>query len=149
MLNEMVEELAACRLAEANAKKRISGLERELELTPRGRELCSARGDLREARDQLAIADANIRAAATHNYQETGEKTPHPAVKVQMSVVLYYINDHALEYCREHLPQALKLNKGKFEKAAKVLELDFVDIAQKPAVRIARNLTPYVEDDPA
>ena len=146
MLNEMVNQLAACRLAEANAKEQIARLDRELEGTPTGQMLCHARGDLLEARDRLAIADANIRAAATHNFKETGEKAPHPAVKVVMSTVLYYINYHALEYCREHLPQALKLDKHGFEKAAKVLELDFVDITQEPAVRIAKDLTPYVEE---
>ena len=99
---------------------------------------------LKAAQADVADAEAEARKQALAAYEETGDKAPHPAVKVKMYTALCYNLDKALDYAREHLPQALKLDKRTFEKAAKVLELDFVDIVQEPRAILARDLGEYL-----
>jgi hypothetical protein len=50
----------------------------------------------------------------------------------------------ALIYCRQHLPNALKLDARAFEKAAKVIPLSFVDVVETPKATIATDLSEYL-----
>jgi hypothetical protein len=99
---------------------------------------------LNQAKDKQADAETEVRKEALAAYEETGDKKPHPAVPIKMYTVLEYEEANALDYAREHLPKALKLVKRTFEKAAKVLELDFVTVTQEPRATIARDLSEYL-----
>jgi len=143
-MDAMVKDLAECRQAEAQAKERIAEIEREQAKTPLGLQLAEFQRGMRAIKDQLAVAKANVRQATLTAYQQTGEKQPHPSVKVVMSTVLSYNEKEALDYCRTYIPNALKLDRRTFEKAAKVLELEFVTIGQEPTTRIDSDLSVYL-----
>ena len=60
-------------------------------------------------------------------------------------MVLEYKDEDAINYAREHLPGALKLNKRVFKKAAQAVAMDFVAILQEPRATIARDLSKYLQ----
>jgi hypothetical protein len=82
-------------------------------------------------------------------FDETGKTHPHPAVTIKQFTVLVYTADDALEYAREHLPQALKLDKHVFERVAKAAQPPFVLFTKEPRATIARDLSEYVTDKTA
>jgi len=146
-INERVRTLAYCRKVEGEYKRYLAGLEAELQMSVLGQQIDRAKRLLNVAREDATDAEDRVRDVALEAYEHTQDKQPHPAVKVVMSTVLTYLNDHALVYCRTHLPQALRLDKRKFEKVAKVAELDFVDITTEPATRISRDLSQWLEEE--
>lgn len=125
----------AAQLKEAEAKLRASPLWRQWELTS---------GDFKTAKANMRSDEADVREQALGIYEETGDKAPHPAVPIKMYTVLEYKDEDAVNYAREHLPEALKLIKRIFEKAAKVVAMDFVAILQEPRATIARDLSKYL-----
>ena len=58
---------------------------------------------------------------------------------------LDYLDSAAIEYCRGYLPHALKLDKREFEKAAKVLPLEFVEKGTALDTSISRDLSGLLE----
>ena len=125
-------------------KSKIAILDAEIEASPMGQTRCRAREELLIAQNSVAVATGNVQSLALRLYAETGDKTPSPDAKIALTTVLEYDLVDALDYAREHLPQALKLNIRTFEKAAKVLGLEFVAITQEPHVRISRDLSAYL-----
>ena len=92
----------------------------------------------------MAQDEEDVRRQALATYAETGDKAPHPAVKIKDFTVLDYEPGAALDYARVYIPRAVKLDKRAFEKAARVLEPDFVKITQEPRATIARDLNKYL-----
>jgi len=144
-MHEAVIYLASTRQIEAEYKAKIAEAEAELRATGTWRYLEQQRECLKVAQADVADATADVRKQALAIYDETGSKSPHPAVKVKMYTVLDYDDGEAVKYALLHLPQALKLVKRDFEKAAKVLGLDFVTISQTPRASIAHNLDEFTE----
>ncbi|MBM3155593.1 MAG: hypothetical protein FJ008_09770 [Chloroflexi bacterium] len=144
-MNQVVVNLASIRKVEAEYLQEIAEIDKELAATPLGQRLARCKELLGVARLDKADAEDVVRNAALQVYEATGDKQPHPAVKVVMSTVLYYDQGAALDYCRQHLSKALKLDRGEFEKAAKVIEPEFVIISQMPTTRIASDLTAYLD----
>lgn len=146
-LKHEVVTLAHARSIEAECKAEIDTAQTFLEASYAWKNLGWRRELLKTAKDHVAIAEAATRKQALSIYEETGDKAPHPAVPIKMYTVLDYEPADALDYAREHLPKALKLVKRTFEKAARVLELDFVDFTQEPHATIARDLSKYLPED--
>ena len=146
-MDEQVRILATARSKEARYAQEVVRLEAALAAAPLGQTLAAARGLLIGARLDTNFAEELVREAALAVHLDTGTKKPHAAVEVVLSTVLDYEEGVALDYCREHLPHALKLDKRTFEKAAPVLGLGFVAIRQEPTTRIKRDLSAWVEDE--
>ena len=143
-MNDAVEQLAQARYIEVALRKLLAQREAELHVTPEWQQWEAETGDFRVAKANVLSAEAEVREQALAIHAETSERTPHPAVKIKMYTILIYEFADAFDYAREHLPQALKLNRRRFDKAAKVLELDFIDIEQEPRATIARDLSKYL-----
>ena len=146
-IDERVRVLAQARSEEARFAQMVANLEAELTRSPLGQTLAVAKDFLSAARLHMNDAEVVVREAAIGVYLDDGTKKPHTAVEVVLSTVLDYEEGVALDYCREHLPHALKLDKRTFEKAAPVLGLGFVAIRQEPTTRIKRDLSAWVEDE--
>ena len=111
-------------------------------------ELAKARIRLKIAEDQAKELDAQLRLDALEQYErgDGGKSDLHPAIKIKEYTVLDYDAGAAVDYCREHLPNALKLDKRPFEAVAKVAELDFVTISKEARATIATDLSKHLED---
>lgn len=143
-MKEQLATLAECRELKDQYAAAVALLEEEIAASHLGQRVTRAREELLIARDHVAIAEGDVRLLALQHYDKTGNKVPHPDAKVALAKVLDYELVEAFAYARDHLPQALKLNKATFEKAAKVLELDFVAITLEPRVRISRDLSAHL-----
>jgi len=145
-LEDAVRELAYARRAEAEYKAEIAEAEEELKADPLYQYVERRRELLRVARSDAADALEAVRKEALATYGEDGDTQPHPAVKIKLYTVVGYERKQALEYCHEHLPQALevKLNEKVFEGVAKAAGLDFVTVAKEPRATVARDLSEYL-----
>lgn len=146
-MKDAVKQLAQTRQTQALHGELLAQREVRLHATPEWKQWELASQGLRIAKANVADAEAAVRERAVGIYAKTGDKAPHGAVKIKIYTVLDYGPADALDYAREHLPQALKLVKRTFEQAAKVLELDFVTITQEPRATIARDLSEYLPED--
>ena len=142
-LEDLVPELARLKRAESSAKRELGKLEREI-AAAFGAKLVSAKARLLMAQTERAEMDAAVRTVALSQFVADGDKKPHPAVTIKINKALLYKPADALDYCREHLPKALKLDKRAFEKAARVIEPDFVEIVDDPKPFVARDLEKYL-----
>jgi len=143
-MDQEIRELAFARNLEATLAQEVERLESLVAISDLGWQLAGAKDQLGTARLSKLDAEERVRHAALARHELTGNKQPHTAVKVVFSTVLDYDPSDALNYARQHLPQALKLNKGAFEKAAKAIELDFVTVAKEPRTRIVSDLSAYL-----
>ena len=142
-IQEAIEFLAKARQAEANHKEEVAEIQAELEASALWQVHLKLKDALAGAREDVSFWENRVRVMTLDAFRQNGDKTPHPAVQIKMYTTLTYDTDDALAYAREHLPGALKLVKGVFEKAAKAVEPDFVTIGQEPRATIARDLSEY------
>lgn len=126
------------------AKKYLASTRIELELSDQFQATADAEKELAFARADLETAEDALRGEAIERYNFTGEKK-YPGIEIKLTTRLTYPEQVARDYCREHLPNALKLDRVGFEKVAKVLSLNFVTITQKPKAYIASDLSEVVE----
>lgn len=145
-IQESISKLALARQIEAKCKADVADIQAELEASALWRVLTERKADLKAAQKAASAQYDYVRELGVTTYDETGDKKVHPAVTVKMYTILTYDSADALEYAREHLPGALKLVTRAFEKAAKVLDLDFVAINQEPRADIAKDLSKYLDD---
>jgi len=143
-MKNAVARLAYTRNIEAEYKDEVAAAEAELKESGTWRYLEQRREYLKTAKADVTDAEASVRRAAVETFRKTGNTKPHPAVKVKIYVLLDYEPADALDYAREHLPAALKLDKRTFERAAKVVVMDFVATRQEPRATIARDLSEYL-----
>lgn len=146
-MNDTIKNLACSREIAAKRAVELKEAETKLVASPLWQQWESARVNLQIAKGNVLSNEADVRERALGIYEEVGDKIPHPAVTIKMYTVLNYEDLNALDYAREHLPKALKLDKRTFETAAKVLNLDFVTIQQEPRATIARDLSGYLPED--
>lgn len=143
-LQERIEHLARCRQIKAEFRQEVADVEAEIAFSGLGRVLAERKEYLATARAEVTDAEEVVRQTALQAYEQTGEKRPHPAVLVKARTVLAYDPGDALEYAREHLPQALKLDRRTFERVAKAAGLEFVSVGQEMRPTIARDLSEWL-----
>lgn len=143
-MDQKVRALANAHKAEATLSEEVAQLELLVAISELGQQLTGTQDQLGTARLIKLDAEDKLRHAAPRQHELTGNKQPHAAVKVVFSTFLDYDPSEALEYARQHLPKALRLNKQAFEKAAKAIEPNFVTMGKEPRTRIASDLSAYL-----
>ena len=142
-LDELIQRLAYHRNIEVEYKQELEDVKAEIKASY-GHILERVESLLEVAKADVADAEGDVRKAALAAYGENGEKQVHSAVTIKVFTVLDYSPATALEYARQHLPKALKLDKRTFEKVAKAAELDFVTVNEEPRATISRDLSSYL-----
>ena len=145
-MKDAIARLARARQIVTEQETALAEMTEELYASPLGLYLNKTRESLQKTKAAQADAEIDVREIGRNIFAETGDKTPHPAVKIKIYTALDYTDGDAVEYAREHLPQALKLIKNIFEAAAKVIKLDFVTMRKEPRATIARDLSKYLPD---
>ena len=144
MMKDAIATLAYFGHVVAKHKALLAEKEEQLHATPEWEQVERARENLRKASAKEAVTGIEAREQAMRIFTKTNNRMPHPAVKVKMYTVLEYRDEDAINYAREHLPGALKLDKRVFKKAALAVAMDFVAILQEPRATIARDLSKYL-----
>jgi len=96
------------------------------------------------AADVMLETMTRLRQYAVSIYAKTGNKTPFPGVAIRSMTRLQYDAAEALKWARHH-DVALSLDKGTFEKIAKVTPPEFVEIIIEPQATIATDLVAALE----
>ena len=144
-LNAQVQRLAQMRAARQEYVAQAKKLEEAIAASPQGQLLNGLKGKLAELASATEAAEEAVRADAVFEYNKTGSKCPHPAVKVKIFKRVIYDAKAALEYARQHIPNAVRLDARKFEKAALELDLGFVEVVAEPRAQIDQDLTGYMD----
>ena len=145
-LGAQVQRLAQMRATRQEYVAQAKGLEEAIAASPQGQLLNGLKGRLAEVIADIGTAEEAVRADAVFEYNATGSKQPHPAVKVKIFKRVIYDAKAALEYARQHIPNAVKLDSRKFEKAALELDLGFVEVVAEPRAQITQDLTGYIKE---
>ena len=143
-ISELVTKLAQARQEIENSSNDLAAIEDEIQLVY-GLALMDARANVTAAKSLEKVVAGDLRAEGILQFELDGIKKAHPAIAIREYTVLDYDPKAALDYCIAHVPKALSMKKAVFEKAAKVLDLDFVEISKEPRTTIARDLSRWVE----
>ena len=117
-MNDLIETLALARTILASEKANMDAVKADIEVAF-GKRLAIAKKQLAEAKMAVQEAECSVRNKAEYQYAQDGNKRPHPAVQIKVFRVLRYRVEDAIEYARVFAPNALRLDKRVFEKAAK------------------------------
>lgn len=104
-----------------------------------------------EAERECAEAEKLIKADVLAYLKLAGEKPDLAGVGTRGKTTLVYNDQQALAWCAEHLPQALVLDRGLFEKHARaVLETSpapCVTVVRETIATIGQDLSGYLSGD--
>ena len=149
-LEAAVKQLAKYRQDESTRKAALTNLQTEIDTMVSeqfGDRIGRMSVSLDLARSNVTDQERLVKEQALQTYKNTGEAKPVTGIHVKQFVTINYDPAKALDYARVHLPKAVTLSKSKFEKAAKVLDLDFVTIDKEPRTTISRDLSGLLEGD--
>lgn len=139
-----IEFLARAREDVIILQSRIDRMEAALAATPEAQLLAETREEMANRKADCREHEVAARDIGLKLYEASGDRKPHAALTIKMFKVLDYDAENALAYCREHLPQALKLDRREFEKVAKTVNIPIVTMGLEPRMTIARNLDKWL-----
>ena len=146
MFEKDITEFATLKARQARLTEQMDAMVEQVTGTPEYQELKAQFIVVSEA---LENTDTNIRTSALEHYKASADKRPHPAIGIRLMTKCYYSEQLAVEWCKDNMPHALKLNKTMFEKHARAVSqtipLEFVEVATEPQVTISRDLSQYME----
>jgi len=149
MLEEKLVSLALLRDRLAFTNENIGIIECRLSETEDGKALAIFIEETRELEKQVEAEIQALREEAIEHFRATGDVRPHEAVQIKIYKTVKYDDQTALKWCEERIPELVKksIDKTKFEKVAKELQLDFVEIIDEPRASIATDLSIYFRKD--
>ena len=136
------KKLETQKLAEKDLKER-------LESTPEYVALKSLQQRIRNVEDDTEKIEIHIKNNAQQEFVSSGLKNTKPYDGIQIkkfSVVPILDDKSAIKWAAINAPQVLSLKKAPFNKIAKVLDLDFVEINDEWRAQIASDLSQYEEN---
>lgn len=135
-LDKQIAFVAALRQHLSLLRDREAALRAEWE--EQNRELLT---ESEQARQDVAEAEAELRALTLGAYKATGSKKPAPGVGVRIVKSIEFDEDKALHWCvaNQYL-NCLSLNRTTFKKVAEGLGPDFVTFKESAQATIAKEL---------
>lgn len=144
-LHHRVAELHRLRQLKERLHGEVGQAHEQILETDLGKRLAALKKEISDLADEIDRIDTETRAHALLIHATTGNTQPHPGVKIAIHKVPNYDESEALDYAREHLPQAVKLDKRKFDKFARDFDLEFVTVVEEPRARVDRDLGPALD----
>jgi hypothetical protein len=144
-LEQRVRELALHRASVARYKAAQAEAQAALEATPEWQRVQVAKTQAASVSKDEDEFRGRVESATLDIYGALADKHPHPGVQVKDYEVVKYDAEKAKSYCIAHLPNALKFDPAAFEKAARVLGLEWVEIVKEPRVTVATDLSKWGE----
>lgn len=144
-LDELMVELARARQLQHDAKAAQKQLDADIAAKFKT-QLAETAAKVERANALAEEAERLARERAIVEFNAGQGRKPHANIIIKRYTVLQYDDDEALDYSREHLPSAVKLDKRAFEKVAKVINLDFVRVKEEDRVTVSRDLSALLEE---
>ena len=145
-MEDKIKELALLRKDIDYARRVLGETELRLWGTEIGNQVFAMRTVVKNLVDEADAVRDQLNSEALRAYANDSNKHPHPAVTVKENKKLSYKPDEAIAWALglEQMDM-VSLNKTAFEKAAKVLDLDFVKKYTEPSVTVSTDLSSYIE----
>lgn len=103
--------------------------------------------DYRQAKDELASLEQEIRTTAVEVFEETNETDIAVGVKIKLFSTINYDVDEATEWAKNNAPMLMKLDTKAFEKIVKSsgasVQVRSLEISKKPVATIAKDLSAW------
>lgn len=147
MLKDKLKKLAELRIVEEELKAYAEKSFDAVQELPEWKLYQEDKEEVDYIKEQIDELRAEINELTIQEYIVSGEKKPAPGVGIRVYTVLNYDEAEALEYCRNNLTPALRLDKRTFEKIAKDSNFSFVEYEEEPRATIASDLSEYLDDN--
>jgi hypothetical protein len=144
-MEDLIRELARWRTIVGKLEVQLNKARSVLDATWEAGEVRQAEEVLAASRGTVFDLEIEVRTQALAAYKADGNKHPHGAVSIKVFTPLEYDPAMALAYCRERLPEALKLDVKLFERVAKMTRPVFVTEKEVPRADIAGDLSAYAD----
>jgi len=146
MLDEKVSELANVRKDLEFAKKNLAEMESRMMSTSIGEQVLAMQMAVKFLAEQEKSIRDQLDSVALQIYANENDKHPHGAVTIKENNRLVYYPPDAIQWALKlEQMEMINLNKTAFEKAAKVLDLEFVEKRKEPSVAVSSDLSAYIE----
>jgi len=145
-MEDKIKELALTRKDLEYAKRVLAETESRLMDTEIGLQALQLKTVVKALTEEEKAIRDGLDSEALQIYANEGDKHPHPAVTIRENNKLLYDPADAIQWALKlEQMEMINLNKSVFEKAAKALELDFVEKRKEPSVTVSTDLSAYVE----
>ena len=148
MLKEKMTKLAEMMEAQAALEEEMQAARDRLEQTELWLDYQSTREALGEFLQSIEDTRNEIKQLALDEYRQTQEKKPADGIAIRVYRCVAYDEEIALDWCKEYLPMALKLQKSKLEKHLKAIQdtapPEWVEYYEEPRTTISSDLSIYL-----
>ena len=125
-------------------------IKEKLESSPEYLALNALQRDIGNTEDDIGRVVAQIKSNATHEFISSGLKNtkPYDGIQIKKFKVVHLLDERtAILWAATNAPQVLSLKKAAFNKIAKVLDLEFVEIDDEYRAQIASDLSMYEDKE--
>lgn len=152
-LTRKVGNLAGLRNQKALAEEQVELLRQEVEATEQWTDFLEGKQKVEDISGAIESVDVDLRETAMDVAAEIGDRKPIIGVEVIERTRFQILDyDEALEYAKDEMVAALKLDERVFKKLVLALpensRPDSVFVGKDPAVRIGGDLSAYLDGDP-
>lgn len=149
-IKDKLKELAHTRWLLGHRKQELSEAQEALEETPQFAEVTDLVNEINtynqaEANLKADIGVASIRLSELSEYED---RKPVSGVQIKEFTTIEILDEKkAKVWAADNAPDTLTLSASKFNKVAKVLNLDFVEIGKEYKAQVASDLSEYLDED--
>ena len=145
-MEDIVRDYAVIRKLVQVAKDDLAVMESELKKTELWELIAYKKELIAELVESERVTRDSLDSIALQVFANEGDKHPHPAVTVKENNKLLYDPADAIQWALKlEQMDMISLNKSAFEKAAKALDLEFVEKRKEPSVTVSTDLSAYIE----
>jgi len=145
-MEDIVRDYAVIRKLVQVAKDDLAVMESELKKTELWELIAYKKELIAELVESERVTRDSLDSIALQVFANESDKHPHPAVTIKENNKLLYDPADAIQWALKlEQMEMIGLNKSVFEKAAKALDLDFVEKRKEPSVTVSSDLSAYIE----
>jgi hypothetical protein len=149
-MEDKLKELAHKRIEIAEYKARVKDAETQLQQYQPFIHLQNMKEHLKKMEDEASNLTGQIKNEVETEFVRTGleNNKPYEGIQIKKFQQVRILDEVlAKEWAADNAPQVLKIQIAPFNKIAKVLELDFVEIYSEWRAQIASDLSMYEGDN--
>lgn len=150
MIKDKLIKLAEMKAAQEALEEEMEKAREAVEQTEVWLNYESTRQALGEFLQDIENVRNEIKELTLEEYRRTNEKKPEDGVAIRIYRCVNYDPEIALDWCKEYLPMALKLQKPILEKHLKAIQdtapPEWCEYYEEPRATISSDLSFYLKD---
>jgi len=149
-VKDKLRELAHTKWLLGNRAMDLQLAQDYLEQTPEYFEVNELTKEIKELQQSEANLNANIKTATLQLSELSGyaDRKPVSGVQIKEFTVVEILDEKKAKiWASQNAPDTISLSKSKFDKVAKVLDLDFVKTGTEYRAQVASDLSNYLDEN--